>query len=304
VIGAGNYAARTLLPALEELGVAPAVIAAPGGVSAALSARTFKAARATSDVEEAIAASDVDAVMILTRHDSHADLVVKALAAGKHVFVEKPLCTTRADLARISAAASKSERLVAVGFNRRWAPHVRHAMELLRDTSGPRTSILTVNAGTIPASHWTQDSDVGAGRIVGEACHFVDLARFLAGSKIIATRASSVRNHEDTRSITLEHEDGSVSTILYISTGHPRFPKERIEVFASGRIVAIDNYRRLHAHGWSLRSGAISLRQDKGQTDMMKAFLAALREGGPAPIPFDELVETMTATFDAAGVTS
>ncbi|CAN5769211.1 bi-domain-containing oxidoreductase [soil metagenome] len=304
VIGAGNYALRTLLPALREAGVSPVVIAAPGGLSATLTGRAFGAARATSDINAAITADDVDTVVILTRHDSHADLVCRALAARKHVFVEKPLCVTRGDLDRIRAAHRTAGRILSVGFNRRWAPQVQQAMKLLRDVPGPRTTMLTLNVGEIPATHWTQDLDIGAGRIVGEACHFIDLARFLCGSPIIRTRSTTLRGHADTASITLEHEDGSVSTILYVSTGHPRFPKERIEVFAGGRIIAIDNFRRLHAHGWTFRSGDISLRQDKGHAEMVRTFLDAVRAGGPAPIPFDEIAEVMTATFDAADVSS
>ncbi len=302
VIGAGNYATRTLLPALADLGVSPLVIAAPGGLSASLSARSFGAARATSDIDEAIDAADVDTVFILTRHDSHADLVCRALAAGKHVFVEKPLCTTRAELARIRDAHRESGRILSVGFNRRWAPHVVSAAELLGDTSGPRTILMTVNAGAIPGTHWTQDPSVGAGRIVGEACHFVDLARFLGDAPLAAVRASTLGGHADTASITLELADGSLATILYVSTGHARFGKERLEVFAGGRVIQIDNYRRLHAHGWPLRAGAIALRQDKGHRGMVRAMIDAVRNGGPAPIPFEQLAEVMEATFTAAGV--
>jgi predicted dehydrogenase len=302
VVGAGSYALRTLLPALRDAGVAPVVIAAPGGLSATLTGRAFGAARATSDIEAAITADDVDTVFILTRHDSHADLVCRALAAGKHVFVEKPLCTTRAELDQIRAAHRAANRLLAVGFNRRWAPQTQQAMRLLRDVPGPRTAMLTLNVGEIPSSHWTQDPAVGAGRIIGEACHFIDLARHLCGSPIVRVRSTTLRGHADTASITLEHEDGSIATILYVSTGHPRFPKERIEVFAGGRIVAIDNWRRLHAHGWPFRAGDISLRQDKGQAEMMRVLVEAVRAGGPAPIPFDEVVEVMSATLDAAGL--
>jgi predicted dehydrogenase len=143
---------------------------------------------------------------------------------------------------------------------------------------------------------------VGAGRIVGEACHFVDLARFLGGAAITAVRASTLGGHADTSSITLELANGSIATILYVSTGHARFGKERLEVFAGGRIVAIDNYRRLHAHGWPLRAGDFALRQDKGHREMVRVFVDAVRTGGPAPIPFDELAEVMDATFTAAGV--
>jgi len=302
VIGAGNYAVRTLLPALEDIGVAPAVIATPGGLSAALSGRRFGSERVTSDVNAAIVAEDVDTVLVLTRHDTHADLICRALEAGKHVFVEKPLCTTRAELARIRDVYRRADRLLAVGFNRRWAPHVVRARRLLADTSGPRTVLVTVNAGEIPTTHWTQDPTIGAGRIVGEACHFIDLARFLCGEPIVAVHATALGGHADTSSITLRHSEGSVSTILYVATGHAGFPKERLEVFAGGRIVVIDNYRRLHAHGWPLRAGAIALRQDKGHREMMRAFVDAVRKGGPAPIPFDEIAEVMNATFDAAGI--
>ena len=145
---------------------------------------------------------------------------------------------------------------------------------------------------------------VGVGRIVGEACHFIDLARFLCASPIAHVRSTALRGHADTASITLEHADGSISTLLYVSTGHARFAKERIEIFGGGRIVAIDNFRRLHAHGWPLRSGDISLRQDKGHFEMMRVFVEAVRSGGPAPIAFEELAEVMTATFDAAGLPS
>ena len=301
VIGAGNYALRTLLPALRDNGISPVVVAAPGGLSATLTGRAFGAARVTSDIDAAITSEDVDTVFILTRHDSHADLVCRALAAGKHVFVEKPLCTTRAELARIRDAHRRAGRILAVGFNRRWAPHTQQAVRLLRDVAGPKTAILTINAGEIPSSHWTQDAAVGGGRIIGEACHFIDLARFLCNSPIAGVRATTLEGHADTSSITLSHVDGSVSTLVYVSTGHPRFPKERIEVFGGGRIVAIDNFRRLHAHGWPLRAGDISLRQDKGQREMVRVFLESLRSGR-APIPFEELDEVMTATLDAAAV--
>lgn len=303
VIGAGNYATRTLLPALRELGIAPAVVAAPGGLSAALGARSFGAERATSDIEAAIAADDVDTVLVLTRHDSHADLVCRALAAGKHVFVEKPLCTTRRDLDRIRDAHARSDRLLSIGFNRRWAPHVIATARLLVDVPGPRTTVLTVNAGAIPGSHWTQDPSQGAGRIVGEACHFIDLARFLAASPIVRVVRQTLRGHPDTATVVLEHGDGSSSTIHYISTGHARFPKERIEIFAGGRILSIENFRRLTAFGWPIGTGDLALRQDKGHREMMRVFVDAVRRGGPAPIPFDEIAEVTAATFDAAGVT-
>jgi len=192
--------------------------------------------------------------------------------------------------------------VLAVGFNRRWAPQVQQAVRLLADVSGPRTVLITVNAGAIPGQHWTQDPGVGGGRIVGEACHFIDLARFLGGSPIARVHASALGGHPDTSTITLELADGSIASITYVSTGHPRFGKERIEVFAGGRIIAIDNFRRLHAHGWPLRAGDLALRQDKGHREMVRVVVESVRAGGPPPIPFDELAEVMDATFTAAGV--
>ena len=300
VIGAGNFAARTLLPALAEAGVKPVVIAAPGGLSASLAGRTFGAERVTSDVDAAITAPDVDTVFILTRHDSHADLVCRALAAGKHVFVEKPLCTTLEDLERIKEAYGRANRMLMVGFNRRWAPHTRTAMDLLREVSGPKTIVMTINAGAIPGTHWTQDAVAGGGRIIGEACHFIDLARFLTGSPFTSVHASPLGGHSDSSTITLTHEDGSVSTIHYISTGHPRFPKERIEIFAGGRIIAIDNFRRLHAYGWPMKLPSLPSAQNKGHAPMVIALLDSLKRGVSLVIPSPELYEVAASAIVAA----
>jgi predicted dehydrogenase len=303
-----------LLPALADLGVAPVVIAAPGGLSASLSARSFGAARATSEIDEAIHAPDVDTVFVLTRHDSHADLVCRALAAGKHVFVEKPLAVTDEEVDRIEAkmgtfsiSASEIENvpfcLLMVGFNRRFAPQVLKMRELLAGVREPKAFVMTVNAGAIPPEHWTQDAEAGGGRIVGEACHFIDLLRHLAGAAITSHHVSAIRGvtgPTDRATITLGFADGSIGTVHYLSNGHRAFPKERLEVFAGGRVLQLDNFRRLRGYGWPGFSRMNLWRQDKGQDACVKAFVEAVRAGGPSPIPLEELLEVARLTIAIA----
>jgi len=305
VIGAGQFATRVILPALRAAGADIVAVAGRGGPAAAVAARRFGAGRATNDAMAVIEAPDVDVVFVLTRHDTHAALVEAALQAGKHVFVEKPLAIDRAGLERVlaayeKAAASGSAPLVGVGFNRRFAPITRRMKELLSATPGPRAIDILVNAGAVPASHWTQDPTVGGGRLIGEACHFIDLARFLAGSPITDVRTTPLGSTPDSASICLAHADGSVSTVGYYSNGSKRFPKERITVLAGGRVLVNDNFRRLSASGWTGVRSRPQLRQEKGHADEVKAFLEAVRKGGSAPIPFEEIVEVTAATLLAA----
>jgi predicted dehydrogenase len=176
---------------------------------------------------------------------------------------------------------------------------------LLSQVSGPRTFVVTVNAGPIPAAHWTQDASIGGGRIIGEACHFIDLVRYLAGSPIVSASAAAPRHAgaaapSDSAVITLQFEDGSLGTIAYLATGHKSFPKERVEVFAGGRVLQLDNFRRLRGFGWPGFSSMRLWRQDKGQKACAAAFVQAAASNGPAPIPFDELIEVSRVTITAA----
>ena len=200
-------------------------------------------------------------MVIATRHDSHADLVCRALRAGKHVFVEKPLALDDDELAEIEicyqAQIATGHRChLMVGFNRRFAPHLVKAKALLAPISAPKTMIMTVNAGAIPADHWTQNRKLGGGRIIGEGCHFVDLMRHMAGAAITDVQARSIggslagETPEDKASITLAFADGSIGTLHYFANGAKSFPKERLEIFADGRILQFDNFKRLTGHGW------------------------------------------------------
>jgi predicted dehydrogenase/threonine dehydrogenase-like Zn-dependent dehydrogenase len=296
-IGAGNYATGVLIPAFAVAGARLRIVASADGVTGFLAGRKFGFDETTTDPDVALTDRETRAIAIATRHDSHAGYVLRALAAGKDVFVEKPLCLTLAELAEIEAQYRRvaqggpAPRLI-VGYNRRFAPHVRKMKELLASLPTPKVFVMTVNAGAIPPEDWTQDPAVGGGRLLGEGCHFIDLLRFLAGAPIAGhsvTRMASATG--DTATIQLSFADGSVGTVHYFANGSKRFPKERLEVFGAGRVLVLDNFRRLTGFGWPGFGTMRLWRQDKGQKACAAAFVEALRKGLPAPIPFEEIVE-------------
>ena len=310
-MGSGNYATAILIPAFKNAGARLRIVVSSGGVSSVHAGRKFGFESATTDSAVALADLDVNAVVIATRHDSHARLACAAIAAGKAVFVEKPLALSIADLAEIerahaSACAGGAKPLVMVGFNRRFAPQVVRMRELLGSVREPKAFVMTVNAGAISADHWTQDSDAGGGRIVGEACHFIDLLRFLAGASITAVdgvalgRPAGAATATDKASLTLSFCDGSMGTIHYLANGHRSFPKERLAVFAGGRVLQLDNFRKLRGYGWPGFKTMNLWQQDKGQRACAAAFVRAVEHGGAPPIPFEELVEVSRAAIEAA----
>ncbi len=309
VIGAGNYASRVLLPALTKAGAQIVTIASSGGVSGSYAARKFGAHETTTDTDAVLTDERANAIVIATRHSSHARLVVRALQAGKHVFVEKPLALTLEELREIETALECASRdgvapLLTVGFNRRMAPHVVRMKELLAPLTGPKCMVMTVNAGAIPPGHWTQDPEVGGGRIIGEGCHFIDLLRHLAGSPIASIdgrcvgRAPGTPVRDDKATITLTFEDGSLGTVHYFANGHKAYPKECIEVFCGGRVLVMDNYRRLEGHGWKGLPRLPAFRQDKGQEAWAAEFVRCITEGLGPPIEIEELLEVSRATIE------
>ena len=305
-IGAGNYAQAVLIPAFHAAEARLQSIATVSGVNSVHAGRKHGFAEATTDVERVLADDSVDAVVITTRHDSHARLVCQAFEAGKHVFVEKPLALSLDELARISEAFERARSqhpgiVLTVGFNRRFSPYTRRAAELLARTNEPAAFVMTVNAGQIPADHWTQNQRIGGGRIVGEACHFVDLLRFLAGRKIVSHQLTALDSDTaDTVTISLQFEDGSIGTINYFANGSKAFPKERLEVFCGGRVLQVDNFRKLSVYGWEGINGMRTLRQDKGQTGCVAAFLDAVENGNEAPIALEELIEVSRVSIELA----
>ena len=290
-LGSGNYAASILIPAFKAAGAELKSIASISGVSGVHTGKKYGFLETTTHSDNLFADKAINAVIIGTRHDTHADFVVKALKAQKHVFVEKPLCLTLEELSKIESSYSSSNILM-VGFNRRFAPQIQKIKFLLENIKGPKTMIMTVNAGKIPNDHWTQDLEIGGGRIIGEACHFIDLLIFLTGETITDYKIQFMDSlTKDTADIQLSFKDGSIATIHYYANGSKSFPKERLEVFAQGGILQLDNYRKLTSFGWPGFKKMNLWQQDKGQKACVKAFIDAISSGSTSPIPVEEIFE-------------
>jgi len=306
VIGAGNFTKRAVLPALAKTPARLLSIASAGGVTAAHAARKFGFAASTTDYHTILNDKSINCVFITARHNLHASMVCEALAAGKHVFVEKPLAISRGELQRVQEAYAASRGLqLMVGFNRRFSPHAQKIRQLLASRAQPVAMDMLINAGEIPRSHWTQDLQIGGGRIIGEGCHWIDLLSYLAGSPIVAVQATTLGTAHagpgasDNMSISLTLADGSLANIHYLANGHRAFPKERLTVFCQGKVLELDNFRRLRGWGWSNFSRQNLFRQDKGHQAEISAFIARVASGGPPLIPPAELWNVTEASFAA-----
>lgn len=306
VIGAGNFATRVFLPALTKTPAQLHTIAASGGTSAAITARKFGFQQAASDYHSILDNPQINTVFILTRHNTHARLVIEALLAGKHVFVEKPLALNEEELSAIQEAVRSSrDRQLLVGFNRRFAPLAETIHRLVQQRTQPVTAIYTVNAGSIPPDHWTQDPGIGGGRIIGEGCHFVDFLRFLVARPIVDVSVGAMHAVSplppipDSLTLTLGFADGSLGIVHYLANGSPQFPKERVEVFSEGRILVLDNFKQLRGYGWKGFRRKGLRRQDKGHWAELSAFVERIAVGGEWLIPWSELEEVSRVTFQA-----
>jgi predicted dehydrogenase/threonine dehydrogenase-like Zn-dependent dehydrogenase len=302
VIGAGSFARTKLLPALRsDRRVVLHTLATQRGASAEDSQRKFGFAHGTADANAVFDDPEINAVLIATPHSSHAELTSRALAAGKSVLVEKPLALSREELNRVIAARNGSAGFFQIGFNRRFAPMVRATRDHLARHEGAKMVLLRVNAGQLPAESWQRASEEGGGRILGEVCHFIDLARFLVGAPILTVHADAARPSRslcEDLTVTLRFADGSLATIVYSALGDTAYSKERFEAFAAGTVVALDNFRTLEvASAGHVRRRVARVGQDKGHKAEVAAFVAAVVEGGPPPVPEDELVETSLATI-------
>lgn len=304
-IGSGNYANAVLIPAFKSAGAILGPVVSKGGVTAVHAGRKHGFQEALSDADAVFADPSVASVVIATRHDSHARLVIQALDAGKHVFVEKPMCVTLDELRQIQSAYARAmdrtvHPVLMVGFNRRFAPQAQQMKALLTETAAPKACIVTVNAGAVPIDHWAQDLAVGGGRLIGEACHFVDLLRFLVGRPIVSHSSSVMEGRTgDTLSLQMGFADGSIGTVHYFANGPKSFPKERLEVFADGRLLQLDNFKKLTGFGWPAFRRMNLWQQDKGQRACAAAFLGGIRHQGISPIPFEELVEVSETVLEA-----
>jgi polar amino acid transport system substrate-binding protein len=303
VIGAGGYVPAMLLPHFKSEGVEFRSIATASGVSAHNVGKRFGFAHAVSSAEEVLDDATVNLVVIGTRNNTHAGLARGALERNKHVFVEKPLALNDGDLESVLHAAENSSGKLMVGFNRRFAPLTQRAKDFFRNHDSPLSMLYRVNAGRIPNEHWMQDPVEGGGRIIGEACHFIDLLQYLAGAPPVYLFAESISAKSskivdaDSIFITLRFADGSNGCVAYLSEGDKSLAKERVEIFGGGRAFVLDDFRRatLYKDG---REEQVALKaQDKGQQEQVRVVCASVLQGGAAPISYDELAATTRATF-------
>ena len=302
LIGPGSFASRILVPALLGAGARLEIVGGGSGPSAEAASRKLGFSRVASDPEAVIADENVDAVVIATRHATHAALAIRALDAGKHVFSEKPLALTRSELESVMEAAGRSTGILAVGFNRRFSPLLREAREFLGVPPEHLSASYRVSAGRLDEGHWAEQLDEGGGRILGEMCHFIDTLRFLAGGDVglvYGTAYGSERSPlqaRDNVAVNLGFEDGSIGTILYVADGSPVVAKERLEAYAGDRTAIVDDYRALQLSGRRRTRKSRSRRQDKGHRDELEAFLRGIARGEP-PVPLAEVANVSLATF-------
>jgi len=310
VIGAGNFASGTLIPALKKAGANLKIIASSTGVSGTHIGKKHGFSISTTDTTRIFNDPEVNTVVITTQHNSHAKFVISALKAGKNVFVEKPLCMSSSELENIKkeylAANAKKSVILMVGFNRRFAPLTIKCKDLLESINTPISMIMTVNAGHIPSDHWTQDLAAGGGRIIGEACHFIDFLRFIANSPIKQISSVSMKtdaeNPPDTTSINILFSNGSIGTVHYFANGSKDFPKERLEIFAGKRIIQLDNFKNLNTFGIKGTKKQSLWAQDKGHQEGVTRFLEAIRNGSKCPISTEEIFEITNMTFRVADI--
>jgi predicted dehydrogenase/threonine dehydrogenase-like Zn-dependent dehydrogenase len=306
IIGAGNYTNMTMLPALKDTGASFKYIASAGGVTGTALAKKYGFTHSTTNYKELLADDEIDLVMITTRPGMHAGMVEESLRAGKHVFVEKPLAVNQAQLRGVLNAyqqnAIKANLTLSVGFNRRFSPHIRKMKELIGEATNPINIIATMNAGYIPDNVWLHDMQIGGGRIIGEACHYLDLMVYLTGSKIKSVCMNALgknpAENTDNATILVKLENGSNGVVNYFANGHKSYSKERVELYSQGRNLIMDNFRKTEGFGFKgfskLKTG-----QDKGHRYQFVKLIETLKNGGAPLIPLEEIVNVTLASFAA-----
>ncbi len=312
-IGAGNYASRTLIPAFKRSGAYLDTLVSIGGSSALHHGKKNGFDRVATDLSILLAETNINTLVIATRHNEHADQIVKGLEARKNIFVEKPLALSIKELdqinqeyIKINSSPDKDTVRLMIGFNRRFSPHIKKMKDLMDKKPDLKTVLMTVNAGRVPKEHWIHDPMIGGGMILGECCHFIDLARFMIGSPIVDFKVSNsidsrIKNETSMNSvINLMFKDGSLGVINYFTNGGNVFQKERIEVFSGDSALQMNNFRSLIGFGWDGFKRYRTLRQDKGQNNCVNSFVKSIEEGLPSPIPYDEIIETSKLSIEIA----
>lgn len=301
VIGAGNFSRSVLLPALKRLdGITLKSIVSASGLSAHALGRKYRFEECATDYQQILKDPTIDAVMIVTRHNLHAPLVMDALQAGKDVFVEKPLCLSEDELEKItelhrSLETASKPSVLMVGFNRRFSPLINKAKEFFAGHSSPLTIHYRINAGLLPKDSWINDPVEGGGRIRGEVCHFADLIQYLVGADPVQVYAQAI--DDETVVATLQFSDGSIGTVHYVSSGDPTFPKERLEIIGGGRIAIMEDFRKLTLSDRGRKIVHRKFVRDKGHPGELEAFIRAVRTRGESPVPFREARLTTLATL-------
>jgi polar amino acid transport system substrate-binding protein len=305
-IGAGAFARGTLLPILRGMkGIHLRRVATAHGLTALDAQKRFGFEMIGTDVEEVLQDPAVHLVFIVTRHDQHAELVVRALRAGKHVFVEKPLALNEAELVEIEKAAADAPGVLMVGFNRRYSPHARAIRQAFQGR-GPLMMNYRVNAGPLPPGHWLNDPEVGGGRMVGEACHFIDLMSYLTGDadivSILPAGIGRLGQAREDMCILLSFADGSLGQLLYTTRGSPLQPKELLEVHGATISAALDDYR-----GCTIKEGRrvrMVKNSGKGHAEELEALLCAARTAGPAPQALQTIFSVSRTTLQLLQISS
>jgi predicted dehydrogenase/threonine dehydrogenase-like Zn-dependent dehydrogenase len=300
-IGAGSFAQNYLIPNVKAWGASLDGVATSRGITSKNVAEKFKFNFCSSDANDIISSKEINTVFIATPHSSHADLITKALEAGKNVFVEKPLAINHGQLKAVIEAKAKYDHVLMVGFNRRFAPVSKSIKQIFKDAAEPKVINIRINAGSIPKEHWIQQPDIGGGRIVGEICHFIDLMQYFADAEPIKVYAESIStnngliNPEDNIAITIKFSDGSIGNLTYLANGDNSMPKERIEVFSAGKIGVINDFRDGAIH----QGGKITKLKSsgKGHKEEVETFLNALKEGKDCPLSFRSICLTTLTTF-------
>ena len=302
IIGAGNFTSATILPNLKKCNADIKYIASSGGLSSTIMAKKHNISFSTSDYHEILKDEEVDLVLVTTQHHMHGMMVLEAISAGKSVFVEKPLALNELELEEIVKNYELNDVNVSVGFNRRFSPLAKKMKSALGDSSTPINIVATMNAGFIPKDVWVHDMEIGGGRIIGEACHYIDLCTFFTGSNVVSVCMNAMglnpEENTDNASILLKYENGSNAVINYFANGSKSYSKERVEVYSQERTLIMDNWRTLKGYGFKGFSNAKSS-QDKGHFSQFQALVNQQKNGGESIIPFSEIVNTTRASFAA-----
>ncbi|QCX01853.1 zinc-binding dehydrogenase [Aggregatimonas sangjinii] len=302
IIGSGNFTSSTLLPNLKKLNADIKYIASSGGLSSTIMAKRHSIGNSTSNYKEILTDAGVDLVLITTQHHMHAPMVLETMKAGKSVFVEKPLALNEKELEAIITEYNQQNVSVSVGFNRRFAPLAKNMKAQLGNNDAPVNIVATMNAGFISADVWVHDMQVGGGRIIGEACHYIDLCTYFTGSLVKSVCMNAMgtdpQENTDNASILLRYENGSNAVINYFSNGSKAYSKERVEVYSQERTLVMNNWRKLKSYGFKDGRNASS-KQDKGHYNQFQELIAQQQKGGSPIIPFKEILNTTKASFAA-----